>query len=176
MVQEVETKTGDRVRLVVERDQDQVPQVFAYISPKEGGEEQRLLCHSWAVRKSPEGFRQGIHAQGVLLEMDRKVWDSALAEREDMRDRDNLEDIRLVRVYSKGNRFTIDGYTLSARPDRDAWRRIAPYMVEVDSHENEEILAGDHFRGWIVRNGMEREVERLLEVKPPFRVGEGQGG
>ncbi len=176
MERTVETKTGERIRLRVERDAHQVPQVYAVVGDGEGGEERRLLCHGWVVRRLPEGICGGIHAQGVFLEVDRKDWDAVLAEREDLRDRDNLPDIHLVRVFSRGDRFTIDGYSLSARVDRATWNRIKVHMLEVDSFENGEVLEGDHFRGWIIRQGMESEVERLLDVKAHLRLRSRQGG
>lgn len=160
------TRDGAGLRLTVERDRYSVYQIYAYVKPSEDAAEERLLCHGWGRRKRAEGIQEGILVQGALLEVSRDDWEEMFLAREDLRDRDNLEDICLVKVYSRGDVLTIDGYTLSARVDRATWKRISHCMEEVDSGVNNEILSGDCFAGWIVKAGMEREVERLLDVKP----------
>lgn len=158
---ETRDRCGSAVTLVVERDRHSVFQVYARL----GGEE-RYLCHGWGTRRKEDGFRHGIICPPHLLEVPREDWERALAVREDLRDRDNLEHIRLVKVFSRGNKLVVDGYTLSARVDRRTWSGIAPYMREVDSGVNDELLEGDHFRGWIIDRGQEETVERVLGVKP----------
>lgn len=160
------TKSGADLRLTVERDRYSVYQIYAAFKPSEEAPEEKLLCHGWGNRKTPEGIQEGIIVQGALLEVPRSDWKEMFLAREDLRDRDNLEDICLVKVFSRGDALTIDGYTLSARVDRATWKKIAHCMEEVDSGVNNEILSGDCFAGWIVKAGMELEVERLLGVKP----------
>ncbi|GLI35232.1 hypothetical protein [Desulforhabdus amnigena] len=166
----VQTKSGIPVRLTVERDKYGVPQIYAHFRQAGEAEEKRYLCNGWGVRKSGEGFKEGIIIFGGILEVPKEDWQKMLFAREDLRGKDNLENIHLVKVYSQGNRLTIDGYTLSARIDKASWKKIASHMVEVDSTENDEVLSGGHFIGWIVKKGMEGEVERLLNVKPEKRV------
>ena len=161
------TKADVGVRLTVEKDRHSVYQIYAqFIGDSPGPPGEKFLCHGWSRGKTPEGIREGIFVTGTLLEIPRSDWEEIFLEREDLRDRENLEDIHLVKVFSRGNVLTIDGYTLSARVDRATWNRVAHCMHEVDSGENDEILEGDRFAGWIVKEGMESEVERLLGVKP----------
>jgi len=167
---EVTTGMGTRVRFTIERDEHSVHQVFAHIVPPGEKNEKRVLCTGWRVSRTGRGFAEGVNASGELIDVARDDWEKMLALREDLRDRDNLEDIHLVRVHSRGNRLTIDGYTLSARVDRVTWHKIEHCMEEVDSSENDELLEGDHFIGWVVKPGMESEVERILDVKSAKRV------
>jgi len=167
---EVTTGKGARVRFTIERDEHSVYQVFAHIVPPGEKNEKRVLCTGWRVSRTGRGFAEGVNASGELIDVARDDWEQMLAMREDLRDRDNLEDIHLVRVHSRGNLLTIEGYTLSARVDRVTWHKIEYCMEEVDSSENDELLEGDHFIGWVVKPGMESEVERILDVKPEKRV------
>lgn len=160
------TKSDVEVRLTVEKDKYSVYQIYARFKNSPEGPEEKLLCHGWGRSKTPEGFREGILVGGAMLEIPRRDWEKIFFDREDLRDRENLEDIHLVKIFSRGNVLTIDGYTLSARVDRATWKTIAHCMLEVDSEVNDEILEGDRFAGWIVKEGMEPEVERLLGVKP----------
>ncbi len=170
------TKAGGKVRLTIERDGHSVHQIYAYTSPPGKSVEERVLCSAWGRRMTPEGIKEGIILPGRILEISRADWLHVFLEREDLQARDNLRDIHLVRVYSRGDRFTIDGYTLSARVDRETWKRIEHCMLEVDSGENHEILEGDHFTGWLIRQGKEAVVEDLLGVRPENRVfGRGSG-
>lgn len=164
------TKSGIEVRLTVERDKNSVYQVYARFPSSDRAEEEKLLCLRWGAVKMEDGIHEGVYAVGRLIEIPRNAWEGVLAEREDLRDRDNLEDIRLVKIFSKGNLKTIDGYTLSARVDRETWKKIEHCMREEDSGVNDEIQAGDHFVGWIVKKGREEEVERLLGVKPESSI------
>ncbi len=161
---EIETtaRLGNRVLFRVERDTRSVFQIFAYFTLPGGIEEQRLPCSSWKVRKTVHGFEEGVSASGILLEVPRMDWDRIVAMREDLRDRDNLPNICLVKVHSRGDVLTVDGYTLSARVDRTTWEKISHCMIEVDTSLNDEVYEGDHFTGWIIREGMEAEVERIL--------------
>lgn len=158
------------MRLTIERDERSVHQIYAYTSPPGKRVEEKVLCSAWGRRMTPEGIREGIILPGQILEIPRADWLHVFLEREDLLARDNLSDIHLVRIFSRGDRITIDGYTLSARVDRETWKRIGPYMLEVDSGENDEILEGDHFVGWLIREGMEATVEDLLDVRPENRV------
>jgi hypothetical protein len=167
---EVTTVSGIRVRLTVERDERSVHQVFAYFVPCGESDEKRVLCTGWRVRKTERGLTEGVSAAGDLIEIARRDWERMVALREDLRDRDNLEDIHLVKIHSKGNLLTIDGYTLSARVDGATWHRIEHCMEKVDSSVNDELLDGDHFIGWVIKAGMESEVERILGVKPGNRL------
>lgn len=160
------TRSGVDVCLTVERDKHSVYQIYSRFKPSEDAVEWKLLCHGWGRRKAPEGIQEGILVQGTLLEVPRSDWEKMFMMREDLRDRDNLEDIRLVKVFSRGDVMTIDGYTLSDRVDRATWEKIAHCMREVDAGVNNDILSGDSFSGWIVKEGMELEVELLLGVKP----------
>ncbi len=160
------TKSGNAVRLMIDRDKYAVHQIYAYQVPPGGAAEERYLCHGWGVRKTPEGLVEGILAQGQVIEVPRKDWTAIASEREDLRDRENLPDIHLVKVFSRGDQLTIDAYTLSARVDRDTWSRIESCMHFVDSSVNDVLYDGDRFVGWVVKEGREEEVERILEVKP----------
>lgn len=164
------TADGNMVTLTVRKDRLGVFQVFALVGMGCMCEVD-YLCTTWG-RKMVDGvLRTGVVAEGgVILDVPREDWLKAVAERDDARAREDLPQIRLVRVFSRGNRFTIEGYILSARLDRATWATIAPHMEEVDSSENDEILEGDHFTGWIVRTGDEARVEELLAVKPGYRL------
>jgi hypothetical protein len=160
------TKAGDSVRLVIEQDKYEVPQIYAYFpSPDQDAEEVRSLCHGWGVRKTKEGFIEGILTQGMVLEVPRSDWLDMLTCREELRDRENLSEIHLVPVYFRGDRLTVDAFTLSARVDRTTWKKIEPFMQEVDSAVNDTLYEGDHFVGWVVRNGSEETVQKTLGVK-----------
>jgi hypothetical protein len=161
-----ETKSGNAVRLTIERDKYEVHHVYAYLIPPGGKAEERFLCDGWGAAKTPDGLVEGILAHGQILEVPRKDWLTIVALREDLRDRENLADIHLVKVFSHGDQLTIDAYTLSARVDRDTWSRIESCMSFVDSSVNDVLYAGDRFVGWVVEEGREEEVERILEVKP----------
>ncbi len=156
------TGSGTKVLLRVERDSRGVFQVYAYLTVPGGAGEERLLCGGWRVRRSGQGLEAGINTPGLLIQVPKADWDKIVAVREDLRDRDNLMDVHLVRVSSKGDVLTVAGYTLSARVDSRTWERIAHCMVEVDSSVNNELFEGDHFKGWIIRAGMESEVEGIL--------------
>jgi len=160
------TISGDTVRLKIELDKHGVHQVVAYLVPADGTGEQRLLCHGWGVRKTQTGLVEGIIAEGRMLEVPRDDWKTVVAVREDLRARENLEEIHLVKVFSQGDRMTIDGYTLSAKVDRETWKQIESCMEFVDSSDNDVLYAGDRFVGWLVTSGKEAEVERILGVKP----------
>ena len=160
------TRSDVEIRLTVEKDHYSVYQIYARLGDSSEASGQKLLCHGWGRVKTSEGIREGVLIRGGILEVSRDDWEKMFLEREDLRDRENLEDIRLVKIFSRGNVLTIAGYTLSARVDRAAWKKIAHCMREVDSGVNDEILEGDSFAGWIVKEGMEPEVERLLGVKP----------
>jgi hypothetical protein len=160
------TKDGTPVRLTVERDHNSVPQVFACMRSPNDAAERRYLCNGWGVRKIGNTYVEGILTQGRIIEVPKSDWKEVVAEREDLRDKQNLKYVRLVKVYSRGDRVTVDGYTLSTRVDRLTWEKIAPYMYEVDSSVNDELLDGDHFIGWVIKSGTEAEVERLLGITP----------
>lgn len=159
------TKLGDTVRLTIELDRHAVHQVYAYLVRADGTVEQRFLCHAWGARKTQEGVVEGIIAEGKVIEVSKDDWKAIVAVREDLRAKENLEDIHLVRVFSHGDQMTIDGYTLSARIDRGTWKMIESCMQFVDSSDNDTLYAGDRFVGWVVKEGMEAEVERILGVK-----------
>lgn len=159
------TQSGEPVRLAVELDRHSVYQVYAYLVPADGTGEQRFVCHGWGVTKMPEGLVEGIVGEGRMLEVPRDDWKTVMAVREDLRAKANLEEIHLVKVFSRGDRTTIDGYTLSAKVDRQTWKRIESHMHFVDSSENDVLYAGDRFVGWLVAGGREAEVERILGVK-----------
>jgi hypothetical protein len=161
-----ETNSGNPVRLMIDRDKYGVHQVYACLVPPGGALEERHLCNGWGVRKTREGMAAGVLVQGQLIEIPHRDWLEVATIREDLRDRDNLADIRLIRVFSEGDQLTIDGYTLSARVDRDTWSRIASCMDFVDSSVNDVLHAGDRFVGWVIKRGREEEVERILGVKP----------
>ncbi len=161
------SKSGDTVRLVVERDRHSVHQIYAYLTPPDGSDvDARYLCHGWGARKTMEGVVEGILTEGMVIEVPRRDWIAIAAERDDLRDKENLSEIHLVKVFSQGDQLTIDAYTLSARVDRDTWKRIEPFMHFVDSAVNDALHAGDRFVGWVVKGGQETEVERILGVKP----------
>jgi hypothetical protein len=160
------TQAGNAVRLAVEQDRHSVYQIYAYLIPLGAASEERYLCHGWGTRKTPEGMIEGILAHGRVIEVPKRDWMAIATAREDLRDKENLGNIRLVRIFSHGDQLTIDGYTLSARVDRDTWGRIEPYMHFVDSAVNDILFAGDRFVGWVVREGMEEAVEKTLGVKP----------
>jgi hypothetical protein len=164
------SKSGETVRLAVELDRHATHQVYAYLVPADGTVEQRSLCHCWGVRKTREGLVEGIVAEGKVIEVPKDDWKAILAVREDLRDKENLEDIHLVRVFSQGDQLTIDGYTLSARVDRETWKMIESRMQFVDSSDNDTLYAGDRFVGWVVKEGKEAEVERILGVKPESSI------
>lgn len=168
---DLETRMADGtpVTLTVRRDRFGVQQVVALITSGCMFEVD-YLCTTWGRRSVDGTVREGIlTAEGQIFDVPESDWLEALAERDDARAREDLPDIRLVRIISRGNRVTIEGYTLSARVDRATWAKIAPHMVEVDSSENDEILEGDRFIGWIIHPGHERQVEDLLGVKPETR-------
>lgn len=159
------TTTGTQVRLTVELDAHSIHQVYAYFIPPGEKAEKRFLCNCWGRRKTPHGTREGIVLAGHILEVSRAEWLKVFLAREDLHARENLKDIHLVRVFSHGNRLKIDGYTLSARVDRETWKSISPFMEEVDSSVNDVLHEGDHFVGWIVKAGMERQVEEAIKVR-----------
>ncbi|NLI81542.1 MAG: hypothetical protein GX443_07615 [Deltaproteobacteria bacterium] len=169
---ELVTRTADgaEVRFAIERDRNSVHQVYAYLTLHGETVERRLLCSCWGRRRHPEGLREGILAGGQVLQVTRAEWLKLFHAREDFRGRDNLKDIHLVHVFSRGERVNIDGYTLSARMDRETWNKISPFMEEVDSWENDVLYDGDRFTGWIVKRGMEGQVEEILRVKPEYRL------
>jgi hypothetical protein len=160
------TKAGTAVRLTIDRDKYRVHQVYACLVAPDGAAGERYLCHGWGVRKAPDGMVEGILVQGRIIEVPKRDWLEIAAVRDDLRDQENLADIHLIKVYSRGEQLTIDGYTLSARVDRETWRRIAPFMDFVDSSVNDDLYDGDRFVGWVVKPGLEEEVEKLLTVKP----------
>lgn len=161
-----ETKSGDPVRLIVDRDKYGVHQVYALLSTPDGGAARRSLCNGWGVRKTPDGMIGGIIAQEEIIEVPKGDWQEIAAVRDDLRDRENLANIHLVRVFSHGDQLTVDGYTLSARVDRETWSRIAPFMEFADSSVNDILHGGDRFVGYVIKIGREEEVERILGVKP----------
>ena len=165
-----ETKSGNPVRLTIDRDKYGVHQVYASLMPPAGAVEERYLCNGWGVRKTTEGMVEGILTQGRVIEVPKSDWGAIVAVREDLRDRENLADIQLIKVFSHGDQVTIDGYTLSARVDRESWSRIAPCMDFVDSSVNDTLHAGDRFVGWVIKQGRELEVERILGVKPEYSI------
>jgi len=164
------TKAGDAVRLLVDQDRHGVYQIYACFTDADGSTGQRCLCHGWGMRKSQEGMVEGILAEKRRIEVPREAWKEIAAVREDLRNRANLEDIHLVRVYFHGDRLTVDAYTLSAGIDRESWEKIKPCMVFVDSATNDTLYAGDRFVGWVIEEGKEAEVERLLKVKPARQI------
>jgi len=161
-----QTRSGSPIRLVIERDRHSVYQVYAYLTPPGGKAEGRYLCNGWGTRKTEGGMVEGILVQGLVIEVPKLDWVTIAAAREDLRDRENLADIHLVKIFSHGDQLTIDAYTLSARVDRDTWSRIEPCMHFVDSSVNDILYAGDRFIGWVVDTGKEEEVEGLLGVRP----------
>jgi len=156
---------GREAALRIMNDPHGTPQIYLFL--EDGGSEERqgCLCHGWGVRRTEGGFKEGVLVQGGVRSIPRKDWLKALQEREDCRDRRNLPGLHLLRVHSVGNRLTLEGYALNARVDRATWKKIAPFMEEVDSTVNDEILEGDHFIGWMVKRGMEESVEQVLGVK-----------
>ena len=172
------TKSGSAIRLTIDRDKYGVHQVYAYLVPHGGSVEERYLCSGWGVRKTREGMIEGVLAQGQILEIPKSDWLAIAGVREDLRDRENLADIHLVKIFSHGDQLTIDAFTLSARVDRATWSQIESYMHFVDSSLNDVLYAGDRFVGWVVEEGQEEEVERILGVKPEhsFRTRTGVGG
>ena len=173
-----ETKSGNSIRLIIDRDKYAVHQVYAYLVPPGGSVEERFLCNGWGATKTKDGMIEGVLAQGQILEIPKSDWLEIAGVREDLRDRENLADIHLVKVFSQGDQLTIDAYTLSARVDRDTWSGIESCMRFVDSSANDVLYAGDRFVGWVVEEGREEEVERILGVKPEhsFRTRTGVGG
>lgn len=169
------TKSGDAVRLLVDQDRHGVYQVYALIVAAGSTAEERCLCHGWGLRKTPQGILEGILAEGRLIEVPKKDWQGIAAVREDLRNRQHLGDIHLVRVFFQGDRLTVDAYTLSAPVDRETWKRIEPCMRFVDSADNDTLYAGDRFVGWVVMDGREAEVERLLGVRPELLILAGSG-
>jgi hypothetical protein len=165
-----ETKFGNPVRLIVDLDKYGVHQVYALLSTPDGGPAKRILCNGWGVRKTPDGMIGGILARGEIIEVPKADWQEIAAVRDDLRDRENLANIHLIRVFSHGDQLTIDGYTLSARVDRETWSRIAPFMEFADSAVNDVLQGGDRFVGWVIKNGREEEVERILGVKPESSI------
>jgi hypothetical protein len=161
-----ETKSGQAVRLMIDRDKYAVHQIYAYLGSPGGGVAERYLCHVWGVWKTRDGMVEGVLAQGQVLEIPKDDWLAIAAVREDLRDRENLADIHLVKVFSHGDQVTIDAYTLSAKVDRDTWSRIESCMHFVDSSVNDVLYDGDRFVGWVVKEGHEEEVERILGVQP----------
>ena len=160
------TKSGDAVRLLIDQDRHGVYQIYACLTALDGTAEERFLCHGWGMRKTQQGMVAGILAEKRMIEVPREAWKEIVAIREDLRNRSNLENIHLVRVYFRGDRLTVDAYTLSAGIDRESWKRIESCMCFVDSADNDTLYAGDRFVGWVVKEGREAEVERLLNVKP----------
>lgn len=159
------TKSGLPVRLTIERDKYSIHQIYACFTPSNENSEERLLCEAWRVRKTQQGIEEGIVAKGLMIQVPKRDWERMLLLREDLRDKENLKDIQLIKVFSKGNIVTVDGYTLSARVDGKTWEKIEPFMHRVDSSVNDEILSGDHFIGWVVKEGMETMVEHTLGVR-----------
>jgi hypothetical protein len=160
------TKSGDAVRLQIEQDRHGVYQIYIdrlATGSTVGG---RRLCHGWGVRKTPHGMVEGISVDGEMIEIPKEDWKEIVAAREDLRAREHLEGIHLVKVFSEGDRLTIDAYTLSAKVDREMWKKIESCMHFVDSADNDTLFAGDRFVGWVVEKGKEAEVERILGVKP----------
>ncbi len=172
------TKSGSAIRLIIDRDKYGVHQVYAYPVPHGGSVAERYLCNGWGVRKTRDGMIEGILVQGQILEIPKSDWLTIAGVREDLRDRENLADIHLVKIFSHGDQLTIDAYTLSARVDRVTWSQIESYMCFVDSSLNDVLYAGDRFVGWVVKEGQEEEVERILGVEPEhsFRTRTGVGG
>jgi hypothetical protein len=171
------TKSGDAVRLQIEQDRHGVYQIYVdrMVVGSTAGE--RCLCHGWGVRKTPDGMVEGIFVHGDMIEIPKEDWKEIVAAREDLRAREHLGSIHLVKVFSEGDRLTIDAYTLSAKVDRETWKRIESCMHFVDSADNETLFAGDRFVGWVVEKGKEAEVERILGVKPEHSILDGaQGG
>lgn len=156
---------GREGTLRVIHDAHGTPQIYLFLEEGGSHEGQGILCHGWGVRKGEDGLREGVLVQGGVMAIPREDWLEALREREDARDRLNLPNLHLVKVYSRGNRITLDGYALNARVDRATWQKISSFMEEVDSTVNDEILEGDHFIGWMVKEGMEQRMEQILGVK-----------
>ena len=169
------TKSGDAVRLLVDQDRHGVYQIYACFTAVGGNDEQRCLCDGWGMRKTQEGVVQGILAAKRMIEVPREAWKEIAAIREDLRNRANLEDIHLVKVYFHGDRLTVDAYTLSAGIDRESWKKIESCMVFVDSATNDSLYAGDRFVGWVIEEGKEAEVERLLNGKPERLIRKASG-
>lgn len=159
------TDDGREAILKVLPDQNGTPQIYLFLDDGSPGKGHGQLCHGWGVRKTKSGLKEGVLVSGGVVGIPRKAWMQALHEREDLRDRQNLPHLHLVRVYSRGEKLTLDGYALSARVDKATWKKIAPFMEEVDSTVNDEILEGDHFIGWMVKPGLERKVEKILGVR-----------
>jgi hypothetical protein len=136
--------------------------------------EKRCLCHGWGVRKTANGMVEGILADGRVIEVSRDDWQEIVAVRNGLRDREQLADIRLVRVFFHGDQLTVDAYTLSAGVDRETWTGIESCMHFVDSADNDILYGGDRFVGWVVKEGREIEVERILGVKPENSIRAGQ--
>jgi hypothetical protein len=170
------TKSGDAVRLVIEQDRHGVYQVYVDRMATGSTVGGRSLCHGWGVRKTPHGMVEGILVEGEMIEIPKEDWKEIVAAREDLRDREHLEGIRLVKVFSEGDRLTIDAYTLSAKVDRETWKKIESCMHFVDSADNDTLVAGDRFVGWVVEEGKEAEVERILGVKSEDSIGIGAKG
>lgn len=164
------TKDGVRLRLTVERDKHSVHQVFAWVAFPGEPTQGKYLCHGWGVRKAGGGFVEGILTSAGVIRAEKADWMRILACREDLRDKDNLADIHLVRIFFRGDQLSADGYTLSARVDRETWAKIEPYMTKVDSAVNETLYEGDRFVGWMVKAGYEEAVESILDVKPQNRI------
>jgi len=160
------SKSGEAVRLFVDRDRYGVYQVYADFMTPATTPGERCLCHGWGAWKTGQGMMEGIFAEGRVIEVPKKDWNSIVAAREELRNRDHLEDIHLVKVFFQGDRLSVDSYTLSAPVDRETWKRIESCMCFVDSADNDTLLAGDRFVGWVVKGGLEAEVERILGVQP----------
>ncbi|HQN20302.1 MAG TPA: hypothetical protein PKV86_14220, partial [Syntrophobacteraceae bacterium] len=109
-----QTKQGNAVRLTVERDAYSVYQVYACLIPSGEREEKQMLCDGWGTMKAEGALVEGIQAQGQMIEVPRKAWNEIVAVRQDLRNKENLADIHLVKVFSQGDQLTIDAYTLSA--------------------------------------------------------------
>ncbi len=160
------TDEGHEATLKVMQDRHGTPQIYLFLEdagPEGTGGEP---CHGWGTRKREEGgFKEGVLVRGGVVGIPEGAWLKALHEREDLRNQQNLPHLRLVKVYSRGDRLTLDGYTLNARTDKATWSKIAHLLEEVDSTDDNEIIDGDHFIGWLVKPGMEEAVEEVLRVE-----------
>lgn len=156
------TNEGHGVILKVMPDRHGTPQI--YLFPDDVNSESTVgrLCNGWGTRKQDSGFKEGVLVQGGVVGIPKSAWLDALHEREELRNLQNLPNLHLTKVYSRGDRLTLDGHTLNARADSQTWSKIAHLMEEVDSTVNNEIIDGDHFIGWMVKQGMEETVEAVL--------------
>ena len=79
-------------------------------------------------------------------------------------------ELTLVKETHMGNITSVDGYTLSTHVNKEDWNKISHLVHYCDMRCNDSIWSGYKFRGWIIKDGKEAEVEELLNIKPENRI------